>query len=141
MSLKSFLFTLVLACLVALPATAANTNAVQAPTCALTMALSSGDAPLVQAGLPDPIALNGCHADLDCPGGSQIWCDGNTYCSVHASLFFISCDGSPTYCPCYGSVCWDGSDPTCVCWCLEGGGGSMRECRLECRQACPPFTP
>jgi len=143
MSLKSYLFILLLSCVVALPVAAATTQAIQpaqAPACALTMALSSMNAPLVQPGLPNPIELTGCSAELQCPGGTTISCTGNSYCSVWASLFFISCDGSPEYCPCYGSVCWDASDPTCVCWCMEGGG-SRFECRMSCRQECPPFTP
>jgi len=141
MSLKSFLFTLVLACVVALPVTAAsNADTAPAPV-TLAVTLLSTDAPLVQASLPGPGELSGCHVELECPATGTISCDGNYSCSAHPNLFFISCDGSPTYCPCYGSVCWDGSDPTCVCWCLDSGGGSMRECRMECKQECPPITP
>jgi hypothetical protein len=96
------------------------------------MASSSPVPPQTEAAITeeDP---NICTANLVCPSGSTIWCEGDLTCEVRADHFYIICDDSATYCPCYGSVCGNGYFPECRCICIAAGGTlCWKSCRAEC---------
>lgn len=82
---------------------------------------------------PEPIFLSGCHAEQDCPNGSQISCNGNISCNVYG--FEVSCDGQVTACSCVIS----GPDPYCVCECFIDF--PMGPDRIACIKCCTGVTP
>src|SRR5262245_61676242 len=107
---------------------AADEAAPPAPAGISAAAATAAPAPLPLQ-QPEPIFLSGCHAEQNCPNGSQISCNGTYSCNVYG--FEVSCDGQVTACSCVIS----GPDPYCVCECFidfpTPGPG-----RASCIKAC-----
>ncbi len=71
--------------------------------------------------MPEPIALTSCTAQLNCPNGGSVSCNGQTSCTVHSN--YVTCDGN-TF-PCLSSCFPPGgcADPDGYCACKAAGGG------------------
>lgn len=70
---------------------------------------------------PEPIWLNHCTAQQNCPSGGQVSCQGHSSCQVGS--YWVSCDGVVHECTQCGEPV-DCIDPGAYCACVASGGFS-----------------
>jgi hypothetical protein len=85
---------------------------------------------------PGPLA---CTADLSCPDGCYIACQGNSICEVGST--WVKCDGVQTNCPYPGC----GAPTNCLnpcgfCECRAAGFGVWQCTRAHCLDCWPPIS-
>jgi hypothetical protein len=97
-----------------------------------------GERPEIPELAPEP-RPRACTADLWCPDGCYIACQGNSLCEVGST--WIKCDGVQTNCPYPGCTpptnCLD---PCGYCDCRASGGTAWQCSKSFCIECWPPIS-